>query len=244
MVFKSASISKIGGREENQDYCGSEVIDNAGLWIVADGLGGHRGGSVASQSAVQAMLDNWNSEANSVPETIDNLINIAQAAVLKQQNTDPQLSAMRTTLVALHIAKNQATWGHVGDSRLYYFSGCALTSQTKDHSVTQVMVAMGEITREQIRYDEDRSRLLRAVGNPDGVKPTILESPQPVSPGDTFLMCTDGFWEYVTEAEMEVDMAKSNTPMEWLERMELRLISRVKEGNDNYTALAVFINGE
>jgi len=243
-MFESASISKIGGRKENQDYCDSKVVDYTGVWIVADGLGGHRGGAVASQSAVQAILDSWHSEADSIPQTIDNLINAAHVAILKQQNTNPQLSTMRTTVVALHIAKDKAIWGHVGDSRLYYFNGCGLIFQTKDHSVTQVMVDAGEITREQIRYHEDRNRLLRAVGNPDGVKPTILELPQPVKPGDAFLMCTDGFWEYVTEAEMVVDLAKSNTTTEWLERMELRLIARVSGDNDNYTALAVFITGE
>lgn len=241
MTFQSASISKTGGREENQDCCESKVADHAGLWIVADGLGGHRGGAVASRSAVQAMLDSWHPESASVPQTIEKLINAAHAAIIKQQSTDPQLSAMRTTLVALHIDQDQAIWGHVGDSRLYLFRSCALFFQTKDHSVTQVMVDAGEITREQMRNHEDRSRLLRAVGNPDGVKPTTRESSLAILPGDVFLLCTDGFWEYVTEAEMAVDLVKSNTPMEWLERMELRLIARVAAGNDNYTALAIFI---
>ena len=242
MTFKSASISKTGGREENQDFCDSKVVDHAGLWIVADGLGGHRGGAIASQTAVRAMLDNWYSEADCIPQTIDELINGAQAAILKQQDNDPQLSAMRTTVVVLHIVGDQALWGHVGDSRLYLYRGCVMTSQTKDHSVPQVMVDAGEITREQIRFHEDRNRLLRAVGNPDGVKPTILKSAQPVRPGDAFLMCTDGFWEYVTEAEMAVDLVKSNTPMEWLERMELRLVARAAADHDNYSALALFIS--
>ena len=241
MTFKSASISKTGGREENQDYFDSKVIDHAGLWIVADGLGGHRGGAVASQTAVRAMLDSWHSEADSIPPTIGELIDAAQTAILNERDTDPQLSAMRTTVVALHIVGDQALWGHVGDSRLYLYRGCAMAFQTKDHSVPQVMVDAGEITREQIRNHEDRNRLLRAVGNPDGVKPTILESPQPVRPGDAFLLCTDGFWEYVTEAEMVVDLVKSNTPMEWLERMELRLVVRAAADHDNYTALALFI---
>lgn len=242
MTFESASISKAGCREENEDCCDSKVVDHAGLWIVADGLGGHRGGAVASQTAVQTMLDSWHSEAEAIPQTINELINSAQAAIRKQQGTDPQLSAMRTTVVALHIVGDQALWGHVGDSRLYFFRGCALSVQTKDHSVPQAMVAAGEITREQIRYHEDRNRLLRAVGNPEGVKPTIHESPQPVGPGDAFLMCTDGFWEYVTETEMAVDLVKSNTPMEWLERMELRLVARAAANHDNYTALALFIS--
>ena len=244
MTFESASISKAGGREENQDCCDSKVGDHTGLWIVADGVGGHRGGAVASQTAVRAMLDIWHAEAKSIPQTVDKLINAAQAAILKQQETDPQLSAMRTTVVALHIAQDQALWGHVGDSRLYYYRGCTLAFQTKDHSVPQAMVVAGEITREQIRHHEDRNRLLRAVGNPEGVKPTILEAAQLVRPGDVFLMCTDGFWEYVTEAEMAVDLVKSNTPMEWLERMELRLVARAAANHDNYTAVAVFITGE
>jgi len=103
------------------------------------------------------------------------------------------------------------------------------------------MVAAGEITREQIRYHEDRNRLLRAVGNPEGAKPTILESAQPVRPGDAFLLCTDGLWEQVTETEMAVDLVKSSTAMEWLKRMELRLMTKVKADHDNYTALALFV---
>jgi serine/threonine protein phosphatase PrpC len=174
MTFESATISKAGGREENQDCSDSKVGDHAGLWIVADGVGGHRGGAVASQTAVRAMLDIWHAEAKSFPQTVDELINAAQAAIRKQQDTDPQLSAMRTTVVALHIAQDQALWGHVGDSRLYYYRGCTLAFQTKDHSVPQAMVVAGEITREQIRHHEDRNRLLRAVGNPDGVNPCVL----------------------------------------------------------------------
>ena len=244
MTFESASLSKTGGRNENQDCCDSKVVSHAGLWIVADGLGGHRGGAIASKTAVQAILDYWRSEDAAISQTIDNLINRAHDAIVKQQNTDPLLSAMRTTLVVLHVDRDQAIWGHVGDSRLYLFRNFVLLLQTKDHSVSQVMVDTGEITQGQIRNHEDRNRLLRAVGNPDGVKPTILESSRRVVSGDAFLMCTDGFWEYVTEAEMTVDLVKSDTPMEWLERMEIRLIARAPAGNDNYSAMAVFITGE
>ena len=244
MTFKSASISKAGGREENQDCFDSKVGKHAGLWIVADGVGGHRGGAVASQTAVRAMLDSWHEGVDFIPQTIDELINTAQAAILNQQETDPQLSSMRTTVVALYVAQNLALWGHVGDSRLYLYRDYALTFQTKDHSVPQAMVVAGEITQEQIRQHEDRNRLLRAVGNPEGVKPTITESPQLVRQGNVFLLCTDGFWEYVTEAEMAVDLVKSNTPIEWLGRMELRLIARAAANHDNYTAMAVFVTGE
>lgn len=242
MTFNSASISKIGGRTENQDYCDSKIVDNAGLWIVADGLGGHRGGAVASETAVRAMINLWQPEADHLARVVQDLISFAHADVIKLQTTDPQLSSMRTTLVSLLISQNQASWGHVGDSRLYFYRGDSLFFQTRDHSVPQLMVDTGEIGQEQIRHHEDRNRLIRSIGNPDGLKPTILESPQQTLPGDKFLLCTDGFWEYVTEVEMAVDLVKSVNPMEWLERMELRLVAKAEAGHDNYTALAVFIS--
>lgn len=132
-------------------------------------------------------------------------------------------------------------WGHVGDSRLYHFRNGVVAFQTKDHSVPQTLVNAGDITKEQIRTHPDRNRILRAVGNPDGVKPTILDASRKIQRGDAFLLCTDGFWEYVTETEMAVDLAKSATPKDWLGWMELRLIGKVETGYDNYSALALFV---
>jgi len=243
MEFVSAHLSKVGGRETNQDYCDSRVLHDSGLWIVADGLGGHRGGEVASETAVKAILNVWQPDALLVSQTIKDLILSTQAAILLQQGANPQLSSMRTTLVVLQATSNRVLWGHVGDSRLYLFQESTVAFQTKDHSVSQAMVDAGEITKDQIRSHVDRNRILRAVGNPDGVNPTILDLPRKVKDGDAFLLCTDGFWEYVTETEMAVDLAKSATPMEWLQSMELRLIDKIEKDNDNYTAMAIYVNG-
>jgi serine/threonine protein phosphatase PrpC len=241
MRFSSASISKPGGREENQDFYDSVQTDTAGLWLLADGLGGHRGGEVASATAVQAIRADWQPAAELVPETVMELIETAQAAILDSQKAQPSLASMRTTLVLLQNAGDKVIWGHVGDSRLYHFRDCAVAFQTKDHSVPQVLVDAGEIDLLQMRKHPDRNRILRAVGNPEGVKPTILDAPRSVKAGDTFLLCSDGFWEYVTELEMSADLAKSATAADWLQRMELRLLERAETGHDNYTALAVFV---
>ena len=242
MEFVSSNISKLGGRDTNQDYCGSSVSGGVGLWVVADGLGGHRGGEVASQAAVRAALGMWHPESPLTLQTINELFLSAQSAILQQQADNPQLSSMRTTLVILQAFNDHVLWGHVGDSRLYHFRDCTVAFQTKDHSVPQAMVDAGEITKMQIRNHVDRNRILRAMGNSDGVNPTITE-PRKIKAGDAILLCTDGFWEYVTETEMVVDLAKSSKPQEWLNRMELRLIMKVGKGNDNFTALAVFANG-
>ena len=241
MKFISTTISRSGGRAENQDCYGEKSRGDSGIWVVADGLGGHRGGEIASQMAVAAILDAWRPDAPLTIGIMASLIDAAQAAILGRQQTQPHLSSMRTTVVLLQLRGNEAMWAHVGDTRLYHFRGCAVTVQTLDHSVPQAMVAAGEITPGQIRSHVDRNRLLRAVGNPDEVKPTMLTGPQRIQPGDAFLLCTDGFWEYVTELEMAADLATVKTPQAWLERMEMRLVLKAKADNDNYTALALFI---
>jgi serine/threonine protein phosphatase PrpC len=241
MTFTSASISKPGGREENQDFCDSVQTDTAGLWLLADGLGGHRGGEVASATAVQAILAAWQPDAELVSQTVDILIALAQAAILNKQAEQPALSSMRTTLVMLQQAGDKVICGHVGDSRLYHFRDCAVAFQTKDHSVPQVLADAGEIDTSQMRKHPDRNRILRAMGNPEGVKPAIMDAPRHVKAGDAFLLCSDGFWEYLAELEMAADLAKSLTAEDWLQRMELRLLERAVAGNDNYTALAFFV---
>ncbi len=241
MRFISAELSKTGGRDINQDCCAFKSGNGSGIWIVADGLGGHRGGEVASQAAVSAILEQWTPDLELTMQSMTNFAESAQSAILEQQQISPRLSSMRTTLVMLAAYSDEALWAHVGDSRLYHFRDCAVVFQTRDHSVPQTLVDAGEIKQEQVRTHPDRNRILRAVGNPDGLKSAISDTPRKIRQGDVFLLCTDGFWEYITETEMSVDLAKSVTPEEWLDRMEMRLLDRVPPDNDNYTALAVFI---
>ena len=106
---------------------------------------------------------------------------------------------MQTTAVSLIIQNDLALWGHIGDTRLYYFHDGNLQKQTSDHSVPQMLVNAGEIDDSQIRYHEDRNRLLRSLGSKETIKPNLEQSATTIYPGDAFLLCTDGFWEYVLE---------------------------------------------
>jgi serine/threonine protein phosphatase PrpC len=150
---------------------------------------------------------------------------------------------MRTTIVVLITDSKRAVWAHVGDSRLYCFEDGRIVSRTSDHSVVQAMVDAGELSPDQIRHHEDRSRLLRCLGNPNGdLRPTILEHPRNLARGTSFLMCTDGFWENVTETEMEVDFTKAEAPGDWLQWMTDRVMDRITEESDNYTAIVAAFN--
>ena len=148
--------------------------------------------------------------------------------------------AMKTTVTVLTLAGERAVWAHAGDSRLYYFHDGTLDFQTRDHSAAQLGVLLGDITLDQIRFHEDRSRVLRALGQDDEL--TVETGEQELGGGThAFLLCSDGFWEYVLEPEMEEDLAKAAGPEDWLERMRWRLKKRIPADNDNNTAAAVWV---
>ncbi|MDR1698968.1 MAG: hypothetical protein LBR75_04005, partial [Prevotellaceae bacterium] len=161
----------------------------------------------------------------------------ANRAVLNKQTSSCQ---MKSTAVLLLCRNNQAIIAHVGDSRGYYFSNGSILFQTIDHSVSQMAVLRGEITAAQIRFHEDRNRLLRALGGEENVHAEVSLIPSPLAPGDAFLLCSDGFWEYVTENEMAIDLTKSATPDEWLSYLTARIGKRISGKNDNLSAIAIF----
>src|SRR5690348_8524500 len=97
--------------------------DGSGCWVMADGLGGHRGGAIASRLAVDAALASFEADSRISTDALTEHLNRANRAVLERQSSDPELASMRTTLVALLASADVALWAHVGDSRLYRFSG-------------------------------------------------------------------------------------------------------------------------
>lgn len=235
-MIQTASYTDAGGRPNNEDCCrffaaGADRL----LAVVADGLGGHGGGEMASAAAVQAVCEGWNGRAEA--GELSRLLRAANREVLAIQTS---LCAMKTTVVALALADGRAAWAHAGDSRLYHFWNGRLAFQTRDHSASQIAVLLGDITPDQIRFHEDRNKVLRALGQEDELKTDVRE--EPLAPGQhAFLLCSDGFWEYVVEAEMEADLAAAHSPEDWLERMRARLRERVPSDNDNNTAAAVWL---
>ena len=211
----TASVSRPGGRAVNEDACGH----GDGCWVVADGLGGHGGGEVAAGIAVDTVLAAAAQQPLIDEGALTQALLAADAAIQARQETDPRLERMRTTAVVLASDARVALWAHLGDSRLYHLRDGRIRFQTLDHSVPQALVRAGEISAAEVRYHEDRNRLLRSLGNDKPPRPTLAEEPLTLMPGDAFLLCTDGFWEYVTEPEMEVTLAKSASPEQWLENM-------------------------
>lgn len=242
MRIKTSLLSSIGGRNKNDDYAGYDYEEgSSGIWVVADGLGGHMDGNVASRLAVESSLEYFRGNNKLTEDNIDKIIRNANIDIINAQGKNKLSGGMRTTIVSLFTDSDQALWAHVGDSRLYYFKQGQLNFQTKDHSVSQMAVSAGEISPDQIRFHEDRNKLLRVLGNEPELKIEVLKEPVKLESGDAFLLCTDGFWEMIYETEMEIDLCKANTPDEWIRYMIGRLYKRVSGENDNFTVMGLFV---
>ena len=237
MEIKVACLSSVGGRRINDDTVMHWNTADGEYVYVGDGLGGYAGGQQASQAAGRALQKTSEEGPLLDKEKMHNAWAMAEQAV-KQTQIQRQ-GVMKTTLVFLAMEGDTARWMHVGDSRLYRFQGGKLIKQTMDHSVSQMAVLMGDITPQQIRFHEDRNRVLRALGG-ESAKPDISPEAELTAGLDVFLLCTDGFWEYVYEPEMEELLLTAETPQQWLDEMEKILLTRVPSDNDNYTAAAVF----
>lgn len=229
--------TNIGTRPENQDDGAVRAYEHdAFSAVIADGLGGHKGGREAANIAVKHLMGFWDGKSLPGDERILKAMEAANSEIAAVRETESQ---MKSTAVALYAAGNRAKWAHIGDSRLYHFYENRLIHFTKDHSVAQIQVQLGEITRDQIPTFPDRSRVLRVLGDsecrPDYSGEIVLEKGL-----HAFLLCTDGLWERLSDDEIALDYNKSPTPKDWVENLVIRAEKKNFSERDNNTAIAVF----
>lgn len=237
MVYIHDSYTAVGGRKNNEDALSISQRDSALLYVVADGLGGHDSGELASALAVNEIKRSF----DAAPDSFDAVraIRAANARILREQ-TDTGLK-MKTTVVVAYVTNDRIIFAHVGDSRAYAFKDGSIVYQSVDHSASQMAVSAGEITAEQIRKHEDRNVLTRALGVSEDLKVDTLSLP--VAQVDAMILCTDGFWEYVYEEDMLETLAVSKKPDVWLYKMREILRKNIPLGNDNNTAIIVMKRG-
>ena len=235
-------LSNAGGRENNEDSVGMYQNEQEYCFVLADGLGGHGKGEVASRLAVETCVNVFAREGAG-EEVLSQSFDQAQQAILKGQKEDYHAQDMKTTLVLLHVGEEGIWWGHIGDSRLYYFKNKKLAERTLDHSVPQMLVAAGQIKEKQIRNHPDRNRLLRVLGiDWDAPKYQIGEMTAREG-SQACLLCSDGFWELIDEKKMQHCLKKAKTPGQWLTLME-EIVNKNGQGKnmDNYSAVAVWLD--
>lgn len=205
MKYVVYQASRRGGRPYNEDRVAYAYTQEALVMVLADGMGGHSNGEVASQLTVQVITSLFQSRAKPVlPDMSSFLLDGIYAAhdaineyALRKRMADPP----RTTCVVCVVQKGMACWAHVGDSRLYHFSRRDILFRTHDHSAVQQLFDDGVITEAEMGTHPDRNKLYNSVGG--YMLPDIeLEQPNKLHDGDVLLMCTDGVWPELTSSEM------------------------------------------
>ncbi|MDL2217615.1 protein phosphatase 2C domain-containing protein [Christensenellaceae bacterium OttesenSCG-928-M15] len=237
-----ASMSEVGSRAVNEDSVGICPVGNGFMFTLADGLGGHGQGEVASSLAAGAVMETVKNSNGKQEEILEHCILHAQQALLNEQNRQGLHDDIKTTITLLYIQDDIAQWAHVGDSRVYLFKKDKLFVRTLDHSVTQMLVAQGEIRERDIRFHEDRNRLIRVLGMAVDRPKFDLSGQVMLAAPMSFLLCSDGFWELIDEKEMTKLLRRAHSPEEWLNSMrDVILYNGQGRNMDNFSAIAVFV---
>ena len=201
-------------RSENQDFgtCTTpeeekESHPGGRLFVVADGMGGHRGGATASRIAGETVKAQFlGSETADIPTALRESLSRANARIYSEAQANPDLRGMGTTTSVLAVRENEAWLGHVGDSRIYRVRGDEITQLTDDHSLVASMVREGLLTPKEAETHPRRNVLQRSMGVADDVEIDV-RGPFELREGDTFVLCSDGLHGLVKEDELR-DVAK------------------------------------
>lgn len=240
--YEVAVVSMPADRPVNEDFIGYKEEGKRLLVALADGLGGHGKGEEASKLSVENAEALFN-EKDDINMMIAQMFQTAQDRVMLRQLEISNTNVMKTTLVIGVIDNSFLYYGHIGDSRLYYFENGKYKFRTLDHSVPQMLVSSGKIKEKDIRGHEDRNRLLRVIGTEwNDPRYEIAQKPVELKKGDAILLCSDGFWELITEKQMNAALRVSSNANEWIKKMEECVLSTGKNGHknmDNYSAIAV-----
>jgi serine/threonine protein phosphatase PrpC len=240
-------INEIGQRATNQDTVGEVFHDPLACFVIADGAGGHEGGEVASRVVVDAVLAGFKKQPAFGPEALLTYSACASAEVAKRKRSEPRYADMSTTVAALLIdrARGQALWAHLGDTRVYLFRNARLHAMSKDHSLTQQLIDAGYARPEQLRIHPQRNILFAAIGAEGDTEIELSAGATALLPGDALLLCSDGLWEWVMEADMERTLAQSASTEKWLAAMcrlaDDNIVNSGKE-RDNFSAYAILVH--
>ncbi|MDI2099160.1 Stp1/IreP family PP2C-type Ser/Thr phosphatase [Ruicaihuangia caeni] len=239
VISKSAALSHVGKiRANNQDsgYAGTH------LFMVADGMGGHAGGDVASAIALQHIIqvDREFDSAQDAEAALHKALSDANVKLAETVYDHPELTGMGTTVSAVLRVGREVAIAHIGDSRIYLFRDGELSQITVDHTFVQRLVDSGRITQEEAAVHPRRSVLMRVLGDVDAT-PDIDTMVLTTLPGDRWMICSDGLSSYVSEEKILATLA--NVPQARDAASRLVRESLDNGAPDNVTVVVVNIDG-
>ena len=241
MNIVTASLSHIGRvRQRNEDTAGfsrptgrKEREERGSIFVVADGMGGHRGGDIASRIAVDTVIATYYASNETNPKrALQQSYSEANQAILDKSRSEVDLFGMGTTCTTMVVINSDAYFAHVGDSRAYVLRDGELTQITEDHSLVGEMVKSGIISDEDALNHPKRNVITRSLGTHPDLIADFPASPFELKDGDVFLLCTDGLTSLVNDSELREVLA-SQSPSDACNSLVER--ANLAGGKDNIT---------
>jgi serine/threonine protein phosphatase PrpC len=242
-----ADISLLGGREENQDRVAAAVAEHAALLLVVDGMGGHADGARAAQVTQQVIVEAfWHS-----PQPLFDPLGFLHLTLGRAHEKVVKLGAHlsleqrpRATCAVCLIQQHASWWAHVGDSRLYHVRHGALVTRSRDHSHVELLLREGLISAEQAHNHPMRNFVECCLGGDPILPDMALSRRRPLEPDDVLLVCTDGLWGSLQDAEIAAELGAAGTLREQLLTLGERAVKRAGGTSDNTSAAALRWLGE
>lgn len=263
---RKASVNGIDNPEEIADYaCKVYAISETGptrssnedsilynypdghfrnlFGIVADGMGGHQAGEVASKIACETALQylQVNMAQTNISKMIEGCIHAAQSAILEAADQNSTYAGMGTTATIIFIREGSMFFGHIGDSRLYHFRNNNLVQITSDNTLVNEMVKEGKITSAEATNHDMKHVLTQALGSVKQIDPELASHGIAIQPGDVFFLCSDGIYDALQPAEIEslLKMSSSELAIECIKALCMQ-----RNASDNFSAMLIEITTE
>lgn len=236
MKFSVFQVSRKGGRQNNEDRMGYCYTRASGLFVLADGMGGHPEGEVAAQMAMETVAELYQKEAKPVVKDVTTFLSTALMAahhvLIRYASDKGMLDTPRTTIVAVVVQGTSATWVHCGDSRLYLVRDGELVARTQDHSFIEQHKA-GVIALAHT----NRNILFTCLGSP--TKPVIdIVGPVQLRQGDKILLCSDGLWDSLRESDI-VEQLSTRSVSQAVPNLVEQALRHAGVRSDNVSAIAL-----
>jgi len=240
MLYQYATCSRLGNRQVNEDRVAVAEHGAAILLVLADGLGGHKGGQIAAQVGVSTACSIFHKTIVPIHNPKDFLQNIflqAQTSILHAGlSMEPPIEP-KCTLVACLVQNGEATWAHVGDSRLYFIRKRFVLEQTRDHSVVEDLFRQGKISERQKSSHPHRNSITLCMGSRQKPATPTMSDTTKLEKDDGILLCTDGFWGQLSESQLR-DTFHNENITESLDGLAQKAESSFYPRSDNISAIA------
>jgi len=241
-----AGLTDVGNRDINEDrYCTAVTPDRRTVvFAIADGLGGQNAGEVAATCAIQALSKAVASHVKemALDQFVLSLLHDAHQALASLQGEQIHLRSADSTIVILAVSANQYAVGNLGDSRLYRIENAGFKQESRDHSLAALLLDENSGNASDVRHHADRNKLVRTLSSEP--RTSDVKGPFNHQAASTFMLCTDGWWEPLSEETMSSQIRASSSPALGLASMKTLIQAQADKDQDNFTAIVVDVLGK